>query len=193
MGIDEGNFQFKKPMILCSLEESPFGQMLIASNKGIICHATFVDNMQTALNGLKLYLIHHEWELVPEKIHRDLVQKVTEQNISDIASVVSPIGTEFQQTVWKELIKIPFGETRTYLQIAIEMGSPNSARAVGTAIGANPIAWFIPCHRVIQTSGGMGGYRWGVDRKKEILEWEKSLNPYLKKQFTQTRLFPDKA
>jgi AraC family transcriptional regulator of adaptative response/methylated-DNA-[protein]-cysteine methyltransferase len=64
---------------------------------------------------------------------------------------------------------------------------------VGTAIGANPIAWFIPCHRVIQTSGGMGGYRWGVDRKKEILEWEGLLQPNQKKQFTQTRLFPDKA
>jgi len=180
-------------MIRCSIEESSFGQMLIATNKGIICYASFVDNMQTALNGLKLYLIHHEWELVPEKIHRDLVQKITEQSISDIASMVSPIGTEFQQSVWKELIKIPFGETRTYLQIAIEMGSPNSARAIGTAIGANPIAWYIPCHRVIQTSGGMGGYRWGVDRKKEILEWERSLHPYHKKQFTQTRLFPDKA
>jgi AraC family transcriptional regulator of adaptative response/methylated-DNA-[protein]-cysteine methyltransferase len=79
------------------------------------------------------------------------------------------------------------------LQIAIELGSSSSARAVGTAIGANPIAWLIPCHRVIQTSGGMGGYRWGLDRKKELLNWEKETHPTWKKQFTQTRLFPDKG
>jgi AraC family transcriptional regulator of adaptative response/methylated-DNA-[protein]-cysteine methyltransferase len=193
MGFDEGNFQFKKTMILCSVEESPFGQMLIASENGRLCYASFIDNMQATLNGLKFYLIHQEWELITEKIHHEIVQKLSEEKITDIAAMVSPIGTEFQQTVWKELIKITFGETRTYLQIAMEIGSPNSARAVGTAIGANPIAWFIPCHRVIQTSGGMGGYRWGVDRKKEILEWERSLHPYHKKQFTQTRLFPDKA
>ncbi len=180
-------------MILCSVEESPFGQMLIASENGRLCYASFIDNMQATLNGLKFYLIHQEWELITEKIHHEIVQKLSEEKITDIATMVSPIGTEFQQTVWEELIKIPFGETRTYLQIAMEIGSPNSARAVGTAIGANPIAWFIPCHRVIQTSGGMGGYRWGVDRKKEILEWERSLHPYHKKQFTQTRLFPDKA
>jgi len=164
-------------MILCSVEESPFGQMLIASENGRLCYASFIDNMQATLNGLKFYLIHQEWELITEKIHHEIVQKLSEEKITDIAAMVSPIGTEFQQTVWKELIKIPFGETRTYLQIAMEIGSPNSARAVGTAIGANPIAWFIPCHRVIQTSGGMGGYRWGVDRKKEILEWERSLHP----------------
>ena len=180
-------------MIRCSIEESPFGQMLIASEAGKICYASFIDDMQATLNGLKFYLIHQEWELVQEKIHSDLLQQFIERKPMDIASMVNPIGTEFQQSVWKELIKIPFGETRTYLQIAIEIGSPNSSRAVGTAIGANPVAWFIPCHRVIQTSGGMGGYRWGVDRKKEILEWERSLQPYHKKEFTQTRLFPDKA
>jgi len=90
------------------------------------------------------------------------------------------------------LMKIPAGETRTYLQVAIEIGSPSSSRAVGTAIGANPIAWLIPCHRVIQTSGGLGGYRWGLERKKLLLDWEKSMNPYQLKQFTQIPLFPDK-
>ena len=193
MGTDERDLQFEKTMTLCSIEESPFGKMLIASSEGKICYASFMDDRQESFNGLKYYLIHQEWELVKENIHQGLISNMLSQNKSDAHWTVDPIGTEFQKRVWQELLKIPAGETRTYLQIAIEIGSASSARAVGTAIGANPIAWMIPCHRVIQTSGGMGGYRWGVDRKKELLAWEQSLLPHTRKQFTQTLLFPDKA
>jgi AraC family transcriptional regulator of adaptative response/methylated-DNA-[protein]-cysteine methyltransferase len=152
-----------------------------------------MDKGQESINGLRFYLIHQEWQLVQENIHCDIVSQLLSRQISNLEMIVNPIGTEFQRSVWRELIKIPFAETRTYLQIAIELGSASSARAVGTAIGANPIAWLIPCHRVIQTSGGMGGYRWGLDRKKELLNWEKETHPTWKKQFTQTRLFPDKG
>lgn len=180
-------------MIQCSIEDSRFGKMLIASEEGKIRYASFFDELQAALTGLKFYLKHENWQLVKDKIHFGLIHELTENKITGLSSLIHPIGTEFQKSVWKELIKIPFSETRTYLQIAIEIGSPNSARAVGTAIGSNPIAWLIPCHRVIQTSGGMGGYRWGIDRKKEILEWERSLSPHQKRLFTQTRLFPDRV
>jgi AraC family transcriptional regulator of adaptative response/methylated-DNA-[protein]-cysteine methyltransferase len=180
-------------MILCSIEESPFGKLLFASENGKVCYASFMDEGQESLNGLRFYLIHQEWQLVQENIHSDIVSQLLSRQISNLEMMVNPIGTEFQRSVWRELIKIPFAETRTYLQIAIELGSSSSARAVGTAIGANPIAWLIPCHRVIQTSGGMGGYRWGLDRKKELLNWEKETHPTWKKQFTQTRLFPDKG
>lgn len=179
-------------MILASIEESPFGKMLIASASGKVCYASFMDDRQESLNGLKFYLIHHDWKLSRDNIHHQLVNDLLSMQTMDVLAMIDPIGTEFQKKVWHELLKIPFGETRTYLQVAIEIGSASSARAVGTAIGANPIAWLIPCHRVIQTSGGMGGYRWGLDRKKDILAWEKSHQPS-KKQFIQTRLFPDKA
>jgi len=180
-------------MILCSIEESPFGKLLFASENGKVCYASFMDKGQESINGLRFYLIHQEWQLVQENIHSDIVSQLLSRQIRNLEMMVNPIGTEFQRSVWRELIKIPFAETRTYLQIAIELGSASSARAVGTAIGANPIAWLIPCHRVIQTSGGMGGYRWGLDRKKELLNWEKETHPTWKKQFTQTRLFPDKG
>ena len=193
MGFDEGDLQFEKTMILCSIEESPFGKILIASSKNRICYASFLDDRQESFNGLKYYLIHQEWELVKENIHQEVINDILTQKKSSRHWNVDPIGTEFQKRVWQELLKIPSGETRTYLQVAIEIGSASSARAVGTAIGANPIAWLIPCHRVIQTSGGMGGYRWGIDRKKELLQWEQSLLPHTRKQFIQTRLFPDKA
>ena len=83
-----------------------------------------------------------------------------------------PQGTSFQQLVWKALQEIPAGETRTYAQIADAIGRPKAVRAVGTAIGANPIAYLIPCHRVVRTDGGLGGYRWGLALKQQMLRAE---------------------
>lgn len=83
-----------------------------------------------------------------------------------------PQGTSFQQSVWKALREIPVGEIRTYAQIANAIGNPKAVRAVGTAIGANPIAYLIPCHRVVRTDGGLGGYRWGLEIKKMMLKAE---------------------
>lgn len=83
-----------------------------------------------------------------------------------------PIGTDFQHAVWNELKKIPVGETTTYAKVAAAIGRSKAARAVGTAIGANPISFLIPCHRVVRTDGSLGGYRWGLDIKKKMLDWE---------------------
>ncbi|TNF06551.1 MAG: methylated-DNA--[protein]-cysteine S-methyltransferase [Gammaproteobacteria bacterium] len=81
-------------------------------------------------------------------------------------------GTEFQRQVWQALLAIPFGSLSTYQEVADAIGRPKAVRAVANAIGANPIAWLIPCHRVIRSDGGLGGYRWGVERKREILKLE---------------------
>ncbi|MEA4976288.1 MAG: methylated-DNA--[protein]-cysteine S-methyltransferase [Paludibacter sp.] len=83
-----------------------------------------------------------------------------------------PQGTSFQRLVWKALQEIPVGETRTYAQIANAIGKPKAVRAVGTAIGANPIAYLIPCHRVVRADGGLGGYRWGLALKQQMLRAE---------------------
>lgn len=93
---------------------------------------------------------------------------------------LAPLGTSFQKAVWEQLLRIPFSSTRTYRQIAEELGSPNRARAVGTAIGANPIAWLIPCHRVVPSKGGLGGYRWGTPIKEKLLGWEQSRKGLIK-------------
>ena len=82
-------------------------------------------------------------------------------------------GTVFQRRVWDELRRIPRGETRTYSEIARAIGAPDAVRAVGSACGANPVALAIPCHRAVRTDGGMGGYAWGVDRKRKLLALEK--------------------
>ncbi|MPN07209.1 Bifunctional transcriptional activator/DNA repair enzyme Ada [bioreactor metagenome] len=81
-------------------------------------------------------------------------------------------GTSFQQTVWKVLMTIPEGTICTYKEIAEAIGKPKAVRAVGTAIGANPISYMIPCHRVIRSDGKLGGYRWGLERKVQMLKAE---------------------
>ena len=82
-------------------------------------------------------------------------------------------GTVFQRRVWRALSRIPRGETRTYAQIARAIGNPAAVRAVGSACGANPVALVVPCHRAVRTDGGLGGYAWGIGRKKRLLELEK--------------------
>jgi len=81
-------------------------------------------------------------------------------------------GTPFQTQVWRALLRIPAGATTTYGQLAAALGQPHAARAVGTACKVNPIAFLIPCHRVIRETGALGGYRWGLVRKRAMLAWE---------------------
>jgi len=88
-----------------------------------------------------------------------------------------PEGTEFQQKVWAALLKIPYGETITYLELAVKLGDPKAVRAVGTANGRNPIAVLIPCHRVIGAGNKLTGYAGGIWRKKILLELEMKHNP----------------
>jgi AraC family transcriptional regulator of adaptative response/methylated-DNA-[protein]-cysteine methyltransferase len=82
------------------------------------------------------------------------------------------IGTDFEIRVWETILRIPFGKASTYSDIACHMGKPNAARAVGSAVGKNPISFVVPCHRVLEKSGGLGGYHWGLTRKRAILGWE---------------------
>ncbi|MFK4752733.1 methylated-DNA--[protein]-cysteine S-methyltransferase [Oceanobacter antarcticus] len=86
-------------------------------------------------------------------------------------------GTNFQVSVWRALLEIGSGSHTTYGALAAALGNPNASRAVGGAVGANPVAWLIPCHRVIQASGAIGGYRWGVNRKAAMLARESCHNP----------------
>ena len=90
------------------------------------------------------------------------------------AITIHIFGTPFQQAVWQELLEIPFGEKSSYQAIAENAGNPNASRAVGSAVGANPIAVLIPCHRVIHRDGQLGNYHWGKQLKHDLIEWEKA-------------------
>lgn len=89
---------------------------------------------------------------------------------------IALIGTPFQRAVWAAVQAIPYGQTRSYADIARAIGKPKAVRAVGQAIGANPVWIIVPCHRVIQSSGGLGGYAGGVERKQWLLEHERQRN-----------------
>jgi O-6-methylguanine DNA methyltransferase len=91
-----------------------------------------------------------------------------------VAPPLDVAGTAFQLRVWEALRKIPAGETRTYSDIAVELGAEAASRAVGSACGRNPVSLVIPCHRVLRADGALGGYRWGVERKEKLLAAEKA-------------------
>lgn len=85
------------------------------------------------------------------------------------------IGSDFEVRVWEALLRIPVGEATTYSQIAAEIGAPKAARAVGAAVGRNPISFVVPCHRVVGSTGALTGYHWGITRKRAMLGWEAGL------------------
>jgi len=148
---------------------TPFGECCIAfSNEGI-CALTFPEDRESAMFDLDRRFPETDFRQNDEKAAR-FVRQIFENREK---LVLHPIGTDFQLSVWHALQRIPAGETTTYALIAEVIGRPKAVRAVGTAIGANPIGFLIPCHRVIRTDGGLGGFRWGLECKKKMLEWEK--------------------
>lgn len=94
----------------------------------------------------------------------------------ELAIPLASVGTAFQRKVWDALQKIPYGQTRTYTEIALELGLPRGVRAVARACATNPVSVIVPCHRVVRTDGSLAGYRWGLDRKRQLLERERSLS-----------------
>ena len=152
--------------------DSPLGQMLIAATSKGICRLTFDDSEQS----LRRYFPN---AIVVEDTGglKDLVEGALAAIESPLAARELPIdvaGTAFQEAVWRELRKIPTGETRSYAQIAAAIGQPKAVRAVGTANGDNHVAVLIPCHRVIRSDGTLGGYAGGLDRKRKLLAAEGS-------------------
>jgi len=159
------------------IHESPFGACLIAVSPRGICGLHFVENQAAAVA-----LLRRDWPhaaLAPDaggtvSLARRIFDPLAAQRMQPLALLVR--GTNFQIQVWRALLRLPFGSIATYRSIAAQIGHPSAARAVGNAIGANPIAWLIPCHRVIRGSGTFGRYRWGENRKAAILGWEAALS-----------------
>lgn len=150
--------------------DSPLGQMLIAATSKGICRLTF-DDSEASLRRL-----FPNAEIVEDSGGlRELVEGALEAIDHPLATHQLPIdvaGTAFQEAVWRELRKIPAGETRSYAEIAAAIGQPKAVRAVGSANGDNHVAVLIPCHRVIRSDGTLGGYAGGLDRKRKLLAAE---------------------
>ncbi|MGL4632233.1 MAG: methylated-DNA--[protein]-cysteine S-methyltransferase [Leadbetterella sp.] len=157
-----------------SFASSPFGNILIASTEKGICFMAFIDDKHTAFEDLHSHFPNAQFRQILDSTQQNALYIFTHDwtKLSKIKLHLK--GTDFQLKVWQTLLRIPLGQLTTYGSIASEIENPNASRAVGTAIGNNPVAFLIPCHRVIQSTGVFGGYMWGNTRKTAIIGWEGS-------------------
>jgi AraC family transcriptional regulator, regulatory protein of adaptative response / methylated-DNA-[protein]-cysteine methyltransferase len=155
-----------------SYAESPFGNIAVASTAKGICYMAFADDEAKALNDLQQHFPNASYKQMLDVIQQHALYIFT-HDWSKLHQIKLHLkGTSFQLKVWETLLKIPMGQLATYGSIAEKIKNPNASRAVGTAIGSNPVAFLIPCHRVIQSTGTFGGYMWGPTRKTAIIGWE---------------------
>jgi AraC family transcriptional regulator of adaptative response/methylated-DNA-[protein]-cysteine methyltransferase len=165
--------------MLCGFADSPFGKCLIAESPRGICHLSFAENEKNALADLR-----RDWPKA--KIKRNdpaaarIACKIFKQ--PDDSDTRPPLrafvrGTPFQVRVWRALLQVPPGALTSYGRLADVIAKPSAARAVGAAVGQNPLAYLIPCHRVIRETGVIGEYHWGTARKRAMIAWESSQFP----------------
>lgn len=157
-----------------AVHDTPFGKAFIAITHRGICSFSFLDS--TEINK-QLSSLLKKWPHASMHENHEKTRAVIAAMFSGKIQWDRPLslyvsGTNFQVSVWKALLQIPPGKVVSYTQVAMSIGRPRSARAVGLAVGANPVAFLIPCHRVIQQSGKLGGYHWGETRKHAIHAWE---------------------
>jgi len=155
-----------------SFAMGPFGEMIVASTERGVCKMAFADDRESATDELK-----SEYPKATVTFGRDQHQiqalQIFHSDWNDLSNVKLHLrATPFQLRVWETLLRVPLGNLVTYGTLAEQIGQPSAARAVGSAVGDNPIAFLIPCHRVIQSTGHFGNYHWGPERKEAIIGWE---------------------
>jgi AraC family transcriptional regulator of adaptative response/methylated-DNA-[protein]-cysteine methyltransferase len=165
--------------IAFTVSESPLGRLLVAVTDRGVCRIALGD-ADAALEDR----LHAEFPAAVIERDDDGLAPVLDDVLQRIDGVepaamlpVDVRGTAFQQRVWQELRRIPRGETRSYREVADAVGAPGAARAVGSACGKNPVGILVPCHRVIAADGGLGGYAWGLDVKRALLDHERAATP----------------
>ncbi|MFA7584423.1 MAG: methylated-DNA--[protein]-cysteine S-methyltransferase [Proteiniphilum sp.] len=162
----------KNLLISYSFGDSPFGKVVVASTSKGICYMAFVEEETTVPEDLKRRFPRAVYQMKSD-LNQQNALSIFQSDWSRLSDIKLHLkGTPFQLKVWEALLKIPMGKLSTYGRIAAQIGNVGASRAVGTAIGSNPVSFLIPCHRVIQSSGNMGGYMWGTIRKTVMIGWE---------------------
>ncbi len=155
--------------------ETPFGPVFVATTPRGITRAAFLDERDHTAELAALANAWPEARLIEdEHATRDVAHAIAGARSGEQPLPLFVGGTNFQIAVWRAMLRIPIGARVSYTQLAAAVGRPHATRAVGNAVGANPIAMLIPCHRVILSSGALGGYRWGPSRKRVIQAWEQT-------------------
>lgn len=165
----------KELSINYSFAESPFGNIIVASTPKGICYMAFADDHADALQQLTQHFPNAAYTQVVDMMQQDVLH-IFKKDWSQLPAIKLHLkGSNFQLKVWDALLKIPMGGLCSYADISQKIQSPNASRAVGSAIGANPVAFLIPCHRVIRSTGESGQYHWGATRKSAIIGWEAAM------------------
>ncbi|WAF78777.1 methylated-DNA--[protein]-cysteine S-methyltransferase [Aeromonas dhakensis] len=156
------------------VHDTPFGQAFVALTPRGVCNFSFLDDQapQTPLAALAHNWPEAELREAPSRTRGIIHTMFNDSKTPDRPISLHVSGTNFQISVWRALLQIPPAKVVSYAQVASAVGNPKAARAVGLAVGANPVALMIPCHRVIQQNGKLGGYHWGETRKQAIHAWE---------------------
>jgi AraC family transcriptional regulator, regulatory protein of adaptative response / methylated-DNA-[protein]-cysteine methyltransferase len=155
-----------------SFAETFFGDVLIASTAKGICHISFAKNQDEELKTLHDRFTRASFMQITD-LHQQNALQVFKNDWKDLDKIRLHLkATPFQIKVWEALLKVPFASVSTYASIAKDIHLPGASRAVGTAVAANPVAFLIPCHRVIRSTGMVGEYHWGTIRKTAIIGWE---------------------
>ncbi|WP_183579197.1 bifunctional helix-turn-helix domain-containing protein/methylated-DNA--[protein]-cysteine S-methyltransferase [Mucilaginibacter sp. X5P1] len=155
-----------------SFAESPFGNIIVASTSKGICYMAFADDRNGAFELLQQQFPNATYNQVTDTLQQNALF-IFQKDWSQLSTIKLHLkGTDFQLKVWEALLKIPMGGLSTYSAIAQKIESPLANRAVGSAVGDNPVAFLIPCHRVIKSTGEIGQYHWGSTRKSAIIGWE---------------------
>ena len=169
-----GEFQRRGKNLQISYEiiSTPFGPAWIAETERGICQLYFLEEENTPTERLMADFPEANWNRTLGPYGQMVKQYFANWQVPDRQIVLDLKGTPFQIKVWQALLSIPSAHFLAYTDIADMIGNPNASRAAGSAIGKNPVAYLIPCHRVIRQSGEMGGYRWGISRKRAIHAYE---------------------
>ena len=169
----------KKTKIFYTIVPCSLGYLLVATTDKGICAIKLGDNSEELVKILADQF-NQATIIRDDKSHQDWIEQILNFIAGKESNLDLPIdihGTAFQQQVWQALRNIPPGETRTYQEIAEDLGKPKATRAIGNACGANPIPLIIPCHRVVCSDGSLGGYHWGIGRKQKLIEREAKKDP----------------
>ena len=159
-----------------SYADTLFGTVLVAATPKGVCHLAFSDDEQEGILTLKQRFPGATYRQATDH-HQQNALRVFSRDQNNIEQIKLHVkGTGFQLKVWELLLKIPAGQLTSYGQLAGRLNQPNAARAVGSAVGDNPVAFLIPCHRVIQAGGAFGQYHWGSKRKTAMIGWEAALS-----------------
>jgi AraC family transcriptional regulator of adaptative response/methylated-DNA-[protein]-cysteine methyltransferase len=155
-----------------SFAESPFGNIIVASTPKGICYMAFADNRNEAFSHLRAQFPNAQYLQVVDLAQQNALF-IFKKDWSELSGIKLHLkGTPFQLKVWEALLNIPIGGLATYATVASTIQQPTASRAVGSAVGDNPVAFLIPCHRVIKSTGEFGQYHWGATRKSAIIGWE---------------------